>query len=156
MPPKPVSLGEFFDLAEFERTGTGLPNAAPSWAIVNMRALVGHVLDPLRRRLGKQIRITSGYRSAAVNQAVRGSKSSDHCFGRAADFKVEGMTARELLGELLDSGVNWHQAIAYHPSQGGHVHVAFRRDDNARELAWKNEHGDLQVLDPADRPWANV
>ncbi len=33
-------------------------------------------------------RITSGYRSKDLNKVIGGSKTSDHMFGRAVDFKV--------------------------------------------------------------------
>ena len=50
------------------------------------------VLQCIREHFGRPVHITSGYRTAARNAAVGGSKSSQHLLGRAADLWVEGMT----------------------------------------------------------------
>lgn len=47
------------------------------------------LLQCIREHFGKPLHITSGYRTAAHNAAVGGSKSSQHLLGRAADFWVE-------------------------------------------------------------------
>src|SRR5690606_32172476 len=39
---------------------------------------------------------SSGYRSHALNVAIGGSKSSQHCRGEAADFEVPGVPNRTL------------------------------------------------------------
>ena len=44
------------------------------------------LLQCIREHFGKPVHITSGYRTAAHNAAVGGSKSSQHLLGRAADF----------------------------------------------------------------------
>ena len=49
------------------------------------------LLQCIREHFGKPVHITSGYRTAAHNAAVGGSKSSQHLLGRAADFHVEGV-----------------------------------------------------------------
>ena len=50
------------------------------------------LLQCIREHFGKPVHITSGYRTAAHNAAVGGSKSSQHLLGRAADFYVEAWT----------------------------------------------------------------
>ena len=47
------------------------------------------LLQCIREHFGAKVHITSGYRTAAHNAAVGGSKSSQHLLGRAADFWVE-------------------------------------------------------------------
>lgn len=53
------------------------------------------MLDELRFRMGRELRITSGYRSPAYNAKVGGAKRSYHLKGRA--FDVEAKT--------------WHQRV---------------------------------------------
>ena len=120
----PVRLGRFFTLAEFERTSTGLPNVAPPEAVTCMKALVGHVLDPLREALGRPLRVTSGYRSLAVNTAVGGSPTSQHKVGKAADVDVDDLTAEELARLLVALRLPFDQLIWYTPARGGHLHVS--------------------------------
>ena len=78
----------YFNLAELKRTTTGIPNEPGEAATENLGNLVKHVLDPLRELAGSPISVNSGFRSAAVNAAVGGSKTSDHMKGLAADIVV--------------------------------------------------------------------
>lgn len=119
-------LGEFFTLAELLVTSTGLPNVPSSSARLNLKVLVETVLDPLRRHVARPVRVRSGYRSLQVNRAVGGSPRSAHMTGEAADIKVDGMSALELLEAIVAAGLDFDQVIAYHPSRGGHVHVGIR------------------------------
>ena len=73
-------------------------------AVENLKLLVDRVLDPLRDAYGKPIIVTNGYRSPALNAAVKGSKTSQHMKGQAADItggsKQENKKLFELAQEL--------------------------------------------------------
>ena len=75
-----------FTLKELCATRTGLPNTPPPEAAARLEALVRHVLQPARDALGMPVRVTSGYRSPAVNRAVGGVPRSPHLRGEAADL----------------------------------------------------------------------
>lgn len=124
--------GVWFSWDELQATSTGRENAAPPEARLRLRALVGAVLDPLRWRLGRPVRVTSAYRSEAVNRAVGGSATSQHVTGEAADIVVAGMTGTELAAEIIRMRLPFDQLIAYAPSRGGHVHVSYRADGDNR------------------------
>ena len=144
MTDDPPRAGEFFTWEELTTTSTGLANVPDAMARNNLRYLCSEVLDPLRRHLGRPIRVTSGYRAPAVNRAVGGSATSAHVRGEAADIKVEGMTATDIVNALLGIGVQFDQAIAYAPIRGGHVHIGIKAGANARqrrELLWAPEGG---------------
>ena len=115
--------GKHFSWHELQRTSTGLNNGAPTRALTNLQILVQYFLDPLREALGCPIRVTSGYRSEAVNAAVGGSKNSRHKTGEAADFKAEGLTHDQLLEKIEELGLGYDQIIFYAPQRGGHAHV---------------------------------
>ena len=118
--------GNYFSWRELQRTSTGLANGALPRVMTCLQILVQHALDPLRKHLGKPVRVTSGYRAAAVNAAVKGSKTSRHMTGEAADIKVEGLTASELVQAIIAADIDFDQVIAYAPSRGGHVHIGLR------------------------------
>jgi len=57
------------------------------------------------------ITILSGYRSPDLNSAVKGSKTSAHMKGLAADFVVGNMTIREVFNTIRKSGIVYDQLI---------------------------------------------
>lgn len=90
---KNIKLSKNFDLIEFTKSSTAYLHAIDNTPSENITfALsfgVNNILQPLRDMLGKPIKITSGYRSPALNKAVGGSPSSQHQFGLAADFVLD-------------------------------------------------------------------
>lgn len=53
----------------------------------NLIALVHNILDPLREAYKKPIVVTSGFRSLELNTKIKGSPSSQHMKGQAADIR---------------------------------------------------------------------
>lgn len=125
-------LGEFFTLGELMITSTGLPNVPDARARSNLQVLVETVLDPLRRHLGRPVRVRSGFRTPQVNRAVGGSSTSSHMTGEAADIKSDGLNSMGLLEAILLADIDFDQVIAYHPTRGGHVHVGIKAGAAAR------------------------
>ena len=97
------------------------------------------LLQCIREHFGKPVHITSGYRTAAHNAAVGGSKSSQHLLGRAADFYVEGVpvAAVAAYAETLlpgRGGIGRYPKDAKHPQRRtGWVHI----DTRAGKSRWK-------------------
>jgi hypothetical protein len=58
--------------------------------IENFKKLAEKVFQPIRDHFAVPIRISSGYRSAALNKAIGGSLSSQHCSGEAIDIDMDG------------------------------------------------------------------
>lgn len=81
---------KYFKLEEFTYSRTAMENnllnfpAARDQRCINQLARL--VLDPIRHRFGKPIRVTSGFRCPALNVLVNGAKHSDHLTGCAADI----------------------------------------------------------------------
>lgn len=85
-----MKLSEHFDLDELTVSETaarhGLDNTPGTEEIENLR-LLARMLESVRTILGDNVIIvTSGYRSPAVNALVKGSTTSAHMSGLAADF----------------------------------------------------------------------
>lgn len=88
-------------------------------------ALCAAVLDPLRDQLGA-IRITSGYRTRALNTAIGGAKHSEHMSGRAADIvMVHGHDVDRISDVARRLVLPVRQCIGYAPERGGHVHISY-------------------------------
>lgn len=143
-------LGEHFTLAEFTRStaaaDAGIANTPTEEHIAAMRLLVAHVLDPLRKRLGP-IKVTSGYRSKAVNDELRkrgknASKTSQHMVGEAADIVVPGFTPKQVATEIVRAGISFDQVIWY---EGGWVHVSWTaKRANRGEVLYSPASGGYQ------------
>lgn len=61
----------------------------------NLTNLVEYILDPLREAYGKPIIVTSGFRSEELNRRIKGSKTSQHRIGQAADIRTIEDTPEE-------------------------------------------------------------
>lgn len=87
-----MRLSPHFDLSEFTRSNTTrvmkIDNVPNLQEIENLTNLCIHVLEPARQKTNAQIYITSGFRSLALNRAVGGVPTSQHCKGLAADLRV--------------------------------------------------------------------
>jgi zinc D-Ala-D-Ala carboxypeptidase len=118
-----MRLSPNFTLAELTRTDTGLDNTpknANEWA--NLKQLAMN-LEHVRAIIGKPVIITSAFRSEAVNRKVRGSLTSHHRFGFAADFVIQGTAVFEVVSILDKSWLHFDQLI--NEQEKGITHISF-------------------------------
>jgi hypothetical protein len=140
-PLPPGRLSENFSLAELTHSNTavarGYPNVPSATSVANLQVLVDNVLQPLRTRLGRAVRVTSGYRSQQVNRAVGGAAGSQHLIGEAADIQVSGMNPFDV-AEVIRQHLPFDQLILTAQVRGnpaaGFVHVSFRANRLRRDL----------------------
>lgn len=107
---------KYFTIAELCKSETadqlGIDNRCKKEHVVNMTALVDNVLDPLREAYGKPITVNSGFRCPALNKAVKGSATSDHMTGLAADITGGSPKENKRLFYLIQSlGLPFKQLI---------------------------------------------
>lgn len=117
----------------------------------NVKALVENVLDPLREKYGKPIRVNSGYRCPKHNLAVGGASRSQHLLGEAADiapvssFRVQDPGYKDELArlvEIIKENGKWDQMIIY-PT---FVHVSWKRfGPNRKQTLRKVSNGYQKV-----------
>jgi len=62
----------------------GIENIPNEEQIANMFTIAEMIFQPLRSFVGGPIKITSFFRSPKLNQAIGGSKSSQHCKGQGS------------------------------------------------------------------------
>lgn len=120
-----MMLSTHFSLDEMIASDTalrqGINNAPGEFEIDNLRRLCVQVLEPLRAAIGQPIKITSGYRCGLLNTLVGGSRTSDHCFGRAADIQAAGTSPLSLAKAIEALDLPVHQVIH---EFGAWVHVS--------------------------------
>lgn len=123
---------KYFTLSELSATNKNLPNKPDKVAESNLIKLVENVLDPLREKYGKPIKVNSGYRSKLVNASVGGAKNSDHLYGFAADITAGNKTENAILFQLISDNFKFRQLI--NEKDFTWIHVSFNEKDNKRQI----------------------
>ena len=106
----------------------GIDNKPGVQQMINLVYLTAYVLEPLRVAMKEPIKISSGYRSQALNRAVGGVSNSQHMTGQAADLCIDGdiQKGRRWFNYIRDH-LNFDQLIwERNPKTGScWVHVSF-------------------------------
>lgn len=102
-------------------------------AAENLKLLVDNVLDPLRDAYGKPIRVNSGYRSPALNKAVKGSKTSQHVKGQAADITAGSKQENKKLFELAQQ-LNLPYCQLIDERGFSWVHISYDKNNVKRQI----------------------
>lgn len=110
-----MMLSAHFSLDELtistEAVRRGLDNTPTKPIVDNLRRLA-EKLEEVRSVLGHPIIVNSGYRSPAVNLAVKGAKNSEHMDGRAADFICPAYgTPLQIAKAIQSAGIEYNQLI---------------------------------------------
>ena len=103
--------------------------------LVNMQILAEVVFEPLRKWVGGPIKITSFFRSAKLNSAIGGSKSSQHCEGRAIDIDdTFGHKTNAEMFNYIKNNLDFDQLIWEFGSDDNPdwVHVSYASPDENR------------------------
>ena len=120
---------KYFTIEEMTKSSTAtakhIDNTPNQTAIDNLTKLIEIVLDPLREWCGKPIRVNSGYRCEALNEAVGSkAKKSQHLYGEAADITAGSKTENEKLFNYIKDNLPFDQLI--NESNFSWVHVSYR------------------------------
>lgn len=97
-----IQLSEHFKLSEFVQTDYADFQLLNTVQYYNIRTLVDDLLEPLRRKFNKPIKINSGFRGERVNEKVGGVKNSLHRLGLASDISSDYITPTELYNALTE------------------------------------------------------
>lgn len=85
-----MNLSQNFTLEEMLDSATArtrkIENKPSPIQLQNLSRLCKDLLQPIRDKFGAPITVTSGFRSETLNNALRGSKTSQHLKGEAADI----------------------------------------------------------------------
>lgn len=110
-----MNLSRHFTLAELSNSNTAvaerIPNLPGDAEGAQLAALCTQVLDPLREAVGQAVRVTSGYRGPALNARIRGSSTSQHLKGQAADIQAAAVSVLELFKMVIRLGLPFDQVI---------------------------------------------
>ena len=130
---------KYFKMKEMTKSSTanklGIDNTPDELVIDNLNNLVINVLDPLREKWGKPIRVTSGYRCQKLNEAVGGVRNSQHLKGQAADIQPLDYS---LIDKFISFVKEWckhnefDQCIIERSKTGKWVHISWRNENRRK------------------------
>ena len=145
-----MRLSKNFVLSEITRSNTakrlGISNEPTKEHLENMQRLISNLIQPMRDELGP-VRISSGYRSKALNRAIGGSTKSQHCKGEALDlqfWKDGKMWNKEIYNWILNSHLEFDQMI--NEFDFAWIHISLKKVESRKQVleAYKDEDGDTK------------
>jgi len=119
-------------------TRFGIDNTPTAEHLTNLKYVANHIFEPLRTHFGIPIGISSGYRSDALNKAVNGSKSSQHCKGEALDIDADifGKLANADIFNYIKDNLDFDQLIWEYGNDinPDWVHVSYSKERNRKKI----------------------
>ena len=118
----------------------GIENIPTEYQMQNMSQVADKVFEPLRKWVGGAIKVTSFFRSAALNEAIGGSASSQHCKGQAIDLDdVYGHKSNAEMYQWIKENLNFDQLIWEFGTDmnPNWIHVSYVNDEDNRNKCLK-------------------
>ena len=137
-----MKISPHLNLAEITRSDTakrhGIDNTPTAEHLENFKLLADKVFEPIREHFGVPIFISSGYRSKALNDFIKGSLSSQHCKGQAIDIDMDGSNGEVTNRMVFDFIKNkldfdqliWEFGTDFNPDW---VHVSYVKSGNRKQ-----------------------
>jgi zinc D-Ala-D-Ala carboxypeptidase len=134
-----VTLSKNFTLTEFTKSQTalrlGIDNTPSDEHLAAAKLLFENVVQPVRDHFGPTV-INSGYRGPALNEAIGGAATSQHCRGEAVDIECPGVPNHEV-AEWIQNNLEYDQLILEFYTLGipdsGWVHVSYIPEGNRKQ-----------------------
>lgn len=146
-----MKLSEHFTLEELTFSGTasryGIDNTPNAELIDHALKYLVPGLEQIRKILGHPIKISSGYRSPALNAVIPGSSStSQHTKFEAADLTIPKIGAPNIVcKEIIISGIEFDQLILEY---GSWTHISFSKNPRRSILSkWKGKPYATGIVD---------
>jgi hypothetical protein len=137
-----MKISEHLDLSEVTRSDMakrkGISNMPTPEHIENFKKLAQNIFEPIRKHFGVPIMISSGYRSKALNTAIGGSLTSQHCTGEAIDIDMDGTAngvTNKMVFDYIKANLNFDQLIWEFGTKDAPdwVHVSFETTGKQRK-----------------------
>jgi len=152
-----MKLSENFTLDELtksqEAIRLGIANDPQDEHITNLILLCKNILQPIRNHFKIPVSISSGYRSAALCEAVGSSSKSQHTKGQAADFEIFGIANKEL-ADWITTNLEYDQCILEfwneNEPNSGWVHCSYSTNNNRKQYLKAQKIGGKIVYSPME------
>ena len=125
----------------------GIDNTPTAKQVEVMKLTAQKIFEPLRKFVGGPIKVNSFFRSAELNKAIGGSKTSQHCKGQAIDIDdVFGHKTNAEMYNWVKENLNFDQMIWEFGTDmnPNWVHISYVSEEDNRNRclkAYKDERG---------------
>jgi len=124
----------------------GIDNTPSEVQVLSMKLLADKVFEPLRKWVGGPIKVNSFFRSVALNEAIGGVASSQHCKGQAIDIDdVYGRKTNAEMYKWIQENLDYDQMIWEFgtDTQPNWIHISYVSKEENRNKCLKayKEHG---------------
>ena len=145
-----MRLSEHLDLSEVIRSESakrlGISNMPTAEHIANFKILAENIFEPIRNNFRVPIHISSAYRSVALNKAIKGSATSQHCKGEAIDVDMDGSSngvTNRMVFDYIHKNLNFDQLIWEFGTNENPdwVHVSYNSKGTQRKQVLKAVRG---------------
>jgi len=111
-----MQLSKNLSLAEMTISNTakrnGISNQPTAEHLRNLTLWALNIFQPIRDHFGIAIHVSSGYRSFALNKAIGGALSSQHCKGEAGDIDMDNTSISNAeIFHFIKDNLNFDQLI---------------------------------------------
>jgi hypothetical protein len=137
-----MKISTHLNLAEVTRSDSakrhGIDNTPTAEHLENFKLLAEKVFEPIRLHFKTPIFISSGYRSKALNDFIKGSSSSQHCKGEAIDIDMDGSkggVTNKMVFDFIVSRLDFDQCIHEFGTDENPdwVHVSYTKGKNRKQ-----------------------
>jgi hypothetical protein len=138
-----MKISKHLTLEECTRSATadklGIVNNNPNQSIIeNMQLLAEKVFEPIREHFKTPIHVSSMYRGLNLNQAIKGSITSQHCSGQAMDIDMDskGKPTNKDIFDFIKKNLEFDQMIWEfgNDKQPDWVHVSYTSSKNRKQI----------------------
>lgn len=125
--------------AEATQTNSGLENIPSGMQMENIKLLCEKVFEPLREWVDAPIKINSIFRSPRVNNAIGGSKNSQHMAMDGAAMDIDdtfGHKTNKEMFEWIKVNLTFDQLIHEFGDDNNPawIHVSYRKHGNRKQV----------------------
>lgn len=137
-----MKISKHLSLAEVVRSETakrrGISNVPTAEHLENFKLLAENVFEKAREHFKVPVHISSGYRSAELNRAIGGSKTSQHSKGEAIDIDMNGSRSKVTNADIynyIKDNLEYDQLIWEFgtDSNPDWVHVSYSKNKNRKQ-----------------------
>ena len=117
-------------------TAKGIVNQPNAEQLKAMRLVAVKCFEPLRMWANVPLSINSFFRGEALNKAIGGAASSQHCKGEAIDIDGKGKISNAKIFHFLKENTTFDQILAEFPVNGepAWVHISYSERGNRGQI----------------------